>query len=429
MLDIKLIRENSQVVRENIKRRNNPEKLKQLDELIVCDKKWRELQTKVNLLRQKRNQISLEISKLKKEGKTVKKKVEDGKEVDVKIEKTEKQLEEFENKERNLLMGIPNLLHESVPDGKDESDNVEVRRWGKQPKFDFEPKDHLTILQNLGLIDMERAAKVAGNGFFFLKNELVLLDMAIQRFALDFLIRNGFTIIEPPLMVNKESYEGVAPLQDFMEMMYKVQDYDLFLIATAEHPMGSMFRNETIDKKELPLKLAGVSPCFRKELGAHGKYTKGFFRMHQFNKIEQFVYCHPDDSWKLFEEIQKNSEKLYQELGIHHRVIEICTGDIGIMKAKSFDIEFWMADGNFREIGSNSNLTDYSARNLNIKWREGPGKPPAGFVHTLNNTALATSRTIIAIIEQFQQKDGSVLIPKVLRDYMNGIERLEKKLK
>lgn len=228
-------------------------------------------------------------------------------------------------------------------------------------------------------------------------------------------------------MVNKESYEGVAPLQDFTEMMYKIQDYDLFLIATSEHAIGTMLKDEIVNKDDLPLKFAGISPCFRKELGAHGKYTRGLFRMHQFNKIEQFVFSHPDDSWKLFEEIQKNSEEMYQELGLHHRVIEMCTGDLGIMKARSFDIEVWMADGQFRECGSNSNLTDFSARNLNIRFREGPGKPVAGFVHTLNNTALATSRTMIAIIEQFQKRDGSVVIPGALRPYMNGIDRLEKK--
>ncbi len=427
MLDIKLIRETPEVVRNNLKKRNDPEKLKLLEDLIVVDKKWRESQAQLNNLRKERNELTLEITKLKKETKPASKQLKEAEKVADEIKDLEVKFEEYQTKERNLLMSIPNILHESVPVGKDENDNVEIRKWGKQPKFDFEPKDHLTVLENLGLIDAERAAKVAGNCFIFLKDELVLLDMAIQRFALDFLRENDFTIIAPPLMINKESYEGVAPLQDFMEMMYKVQDYDLFLIATAEHPLGTMFRNETIDKKDLPLKLAGVSPCFRKELGAHGKYTKGLFRMHQFNKIEQFVYSHPGDSWKLFEEIQRNSENLYQQLGLCHRVVEICTGDLGIMKAKSFDIEFWMADGTFREIGSNSNLTDYSARNLNIKWREGPGKPTSGFVHTLNNTALATSRTMIAIIEQFQQKDGSVIIPKVLRPYMSGIERLEKK--
>jgi len=426
MLDIKLIRENPDLVRENLKRRHNPEYLKMLEILIKNDLRWRKLISDTNYLRAERNRLSLEIGKLKSEKKDFSQKMKEAEKIPEKIKSIETEIIELEEKNINILMQIPNLLHESVPDGKDETENVELRKWGNPPKFDFEPKDHLTILQNLDLIDVERGAKVAGHGFFFFKNDLVFLDLAIQRFALDFLKKQGFTIVLPPFLVNKESYEGVAPLQDFQEMMYKIQDYDLFMIATAEHPMGAMLRDEIINRNDLPLKFAGISSCFRRELGSHGKYTKGMFRMHQFNKIEQFVYAHPDDSWKMFEHIQQNSEKLYQEFGLHHRTIEFCTGDLGIMKAKSYDIEAWMADGTFREVGSNSNLTDYSARNLNIKWREGPGKPPAGFVHTLNNTAIATSRTMIAIIEQFQKEDGTVEIPKVLRPFMNGIAKLEK---
>jgi seryl-tRNA synthetase len=324
-------------------------------------------------------------------------------------------------------MKLPNLLHESVPYGKDDSENVEIRRWGKQPKFDFEPKDHMTILQNLGLIDEERANKVAGSGFFYLKEELALLDIAIQRLAIDLLRKRGFKLIEPPLMIRRKPYEGVTDLSDFEFVTYKIEDEDWYMIATAEHPMAAMFMDEVLEKSQLPIKLAGVSPCFRKEIGTHGKYTKGLFRTHQFSKVEQFIFCLPEESWKLHEELQKNAEDLYQKLGLHYRVVNICTGDIGSIAAKKYDTEAWMADGKFREVGSNSNCTDYQARRLNVKFREGPGKPPVNFVHTLNNTALATSRTIIAVIEQFQQKDGSVTIPEVLRPYMNGIERLEKK--
>jgi len=207
---------------------------------------------------------------------------------------------------------------------------------------------------------------------------------------------------------------------------YKIDKEDLYLIATSEHPMGAMFMNEILNKNDLPLKLCGVSPCFRKEVGTHGKYTKGLFRMHQFNKVEQFIFCLPEQSWKFHGELQKNSEELYQKLGLHYRVVNICTGDIGTIAAKKYDIEVWMADGKVREVGSNSNCTDYQARRLNVRFREKEGQAPVGFVHTLNNTALATSRTMMAILEQFQQKDGSVIIPKVLRPFMNGIERLEK---
>jgi seryl-tRNA synthetase len=426
MLDIKLIREQPEMVRENLKRRHDKEKLRLLDELLEADRKWRKVTTDINELRARRNKLSIEIAKLKKEKKGVTKLMEEARKIPDQIKKLEAESEKHAEKVRNALMQIPNLLHESVPYGKDESENVEIRRWGSPPKFDFQPKDHLEILQNLGLIETERGARAAGAGFFYLKGDLVLLDIAIQRFALDFLKKKGYLPIEPPFMINRKAYEGMIDPTDFEMVTYKIDGENMYMIATAEHPLGAMFMGEVFDKKDLPLKLCGISPCFRKEIGAHGKYTKGLFRMHQFNKIEQFIFSLPEQSWELHEELQRNSEELYQQLGIHYRVVNICTGDIGTIAAKKYDIEFWMADGKFREIGSNSNCTDYQARRLNIRFREGPGKPPVGFVHTLNNTGLATSRTMIAIIEQNQQKDGSVIIPKVLRPFMGGIERLEK---
>jgi len=264
-------------------------------------------------------------------------------------------------------------------------------------------------------------------GFFYNKEELALLDLALQKFAIDFLRKRGFKLIVPPYMMRRKPYEGVTDLGDFESVMYKIENEDLYLIATSEHPMGAMFMNEVIDKKDLPIKFCGLSPCFRKEVGSHGKYTKGFFRMHQFHKIEQFIFCHPEESWKFHEELQRNTENMFKMLGLTYRVVNVCTGDIGVIAAKKYDTEIWMADGEFREVGSNSNCTDYQARRLNIKFREKEGQAPVGFVHTLNNTGIATSRVMIAIIEQNQQKDGSVIIPKVLRDYMGGIEKLEKK--
>ncbi|MBI1978871.1 MAG: serine--tRNA ligase [Candidatus Aenigmarchaeota archaeon] len=427
MLDIKLIRETPSLIRENIKKRNDFEKLKFLEELLKVDTKWRKMQTELNQLRQKRNQLSLEVAKLKKSGKPAKKQLTEARKIDSLVKKSEKKSTELETKEKSLLMNIPNLLHESVPVGKDDSDNVEIRKWGNPPKFDFKPKDHLTILQELDLIDVERGAKIAGERFYYLKNELVLLDIALQKFALDVLRKKNFTIISPPLMIRRKPYEGVIDLSDFEMVTYKIENEDSYLIATSEHPMASMFIDEILDAGKLPIMFAGVSPCFRKEVGAHGKYTKGLFRMHHFNKVEQFVFCLPEQSWKLHEELQRNCELLYQSLGLHYRVVNVCTGDIGNIAAKKYDTEVWMADKQFREVGSNSNCTDYQARRLRIRFKEGEGKPVKGFVHTLNNTALATSRTMIAIIEQFQQKDGSVVIPKVLRPYMFGIEKLEKK--
>lgn len=427
MLDIKLIREHPDLVRENIKRRNDPEKLKLLKELIDSDTKWREAQTELNKLRQKRNEINIDIIKLKKQEKTITKFLKDAEKISQNIKNLEDQSEKHQTNVKSLLMKIPNLLHESVPVGKDDSENVEIKKWGSTPKFDFKPKNHLEIAENLGLIDIERAAKIAGAGFVYLKNELVLLDLAIQKFAIDFLTKRKYTLIEPPMMIRRKPYEGVTDLSDFEFVTYKVDGEDFYLIATSEHPMAAMYMDEVLIADELPIKMVGVSPCFRKEIGTHGKYTKGLFRMHQFNKVEQFIFCLPEQSWKLHEELQNNCEELYQALGLHYRVVNICTGDIGSIATKKYDTEVWMADGNFREVGSNSNCTDYQARRLNVRFREGAGKPVAGFVHTLNNTALATSRTMIAILEQFQQKDGSVVVPEVLREYMNGIEVLEKK--
>ncbi|MBX5327227.1 MAG: serine--tRNA ligase [Candidatus Bathyarchaeia archaeon] len=427
MLDIKLIRENPDLVRQNIGKRGDAAKLKMLDELIHLDKEWRQLLTQANELRHKRREITVEIAELKKMGKDVASKIKDAKKVDNEILTVEKRVNEYRQKADTILVRLPNLLHESVPFGKDDNDNVEIRRWGKPPKFDFEPKSHLEILENLGMIDAESAGKVAGSMFFYLKGPIVLLDFALQRFAINHLMRRGFQVVWPPLMVNRKVYEGmIGDPSDFAEASYKVEDEELYLIPTAEYPLGGMFIDTTFAKDDLPVKLCGVSVCFRREVGSHGKFSKGLFRMHQFNKVELLVFCLPEDSWNFHEELQAISESLYQQLGLHYRVVNVCTGDIGAKAAKKYDTEAWMADGKFREVGSNSNCTDYQARSLNIKYREKEGQPPKGFVHILNNTALATSRTMIAILEQYQQKDGSVIIPKVLRPYMGGMERLEK---
>jgi len=427
MQDIKLIREHPEIIKKDLKKRRDEEKIKMVDNAIEYDKKWRGMTQEVNKLRQKRNVITQEIAELKKKGKDFKTKMKQVKEIPAKIKKLETQVEDYKKKIDYILMKLPNILHESVPYGKDENNNVVIKTWGKPPKFDFKPKTHMEIMKNLGLVDAERAAKVSGTGFLYLKNDMVLLDLAIQRFAIDFLMKKGYTLIEPPFMINRKAYEGMIDFEDFEMVTYNVAGTDLYLIATSEHPMGAMYLDEVLDKKDLPIKFVGVSPCFRKEVGTHGKYTKGLFRMHQFNKIEQFIFCLPKDSWKFHEEIQNNSEQLYQQLGLHYHVVNVCTGDIGTIAAKKYDIEVWMADGQFRESGSNSNCTSYQARRLNIRYREKEGQAPAGFVNTLNNTALATSRTMMAILEQFQQKDGSVIIPKILRPFMNGIERLEKK--
>jgi seryl-tRNA synthetase len=428
MLDIKLIRENPETVRINLQKRGDPVNLQMLDELIDYDRKWRDGLTKLNELRHERKQTTAEIATLKKKGKDAAKGISKGKSIDSEITTLKKQVVENEQKVHNLLMHLPNLLHESVPQGKDENDNVQVRTWGKPPRFSFAPKGHIELGLSLDIMDIERAGKIAGARFFYLKREGTLLDLALRSFALEGTYEKGFAPIEPPFLMRREPYEGVVALSDFEDVLYKVENEDLYLIATSEHPMAAMYMNETLRAEDLPLKLAGISTNFRKEAGAHGKDTRGIFRTHQFNKIEQFIFCKPEDSWKLHEELLQNAEELIQRLGIPYRVVNVCTGDIGTVAAKKYDIEAWMpAQNAHREIISCSNCTDYQARRLSIKYREKEGEPPKGFVHTLNSTAIATGRTIVAILENYQQEDGSVTIPEVLRKYMMGIAKIEPK--
>jgi seryl-tRNA synthetase len=425
MLDIKLIREHPEIVRKDLEKRGEPEKIEMLNYLIKYDIEWRSLLTEANELRRELNQITAEVANLKKQKKDASKQIEQAKSIPQQIKELETQVAEYREKVEQLLMKLPNILHETVPFGKDEHDNVVEKLVGKPPKFDFEPKSHVEIVQDLELIDFERAAKISGHGFYYLKGDLARLDFAVMIYTIDLLRNRDYTLIEPPLMMHRKPYLGVTDLEFFGDQLYKIENDDLYLIATSEHPMAASYMDEVILQECLPIKYVGVSPCFRKEVGAHGKYTKGLFRVHQFNKIEQFIFCHPDYSWRFHKELQQNSEDLYKGLGLHYRVVNVCTGDIGIIAAKKYDIEVWMADGTYREAGSNSNCTDYQARRLNIKYREKEGQSPVGFVHTLNNTALATSRTLIAILEQYQQKDGSVVIPEVLRPLMGGLERLE----
>ena len=428
MLDIRIIRENPELVRQNLKKRGDPQNLKMLDDLTASDKTWRQGLTDLNNLRHERKQITTEIAIAKKKGRETNKEIVKAKKIDTEITKLEKQVSEAEEKVHALLMKLPNLLHETVPFGKDENENVEIRKWGKPPTFTFPVKDHMDIGTKLGIVDVERAGKITGSRFFFLKKEAVLLDMALINFALDEIARKGYSPIEPPYLMRRKPYEGVVALGDFEDVLYKVENEDLYLIATSEHPMGAMFMDEVLMAEDLPLKLVGVSTNFRKEAGAHGKDTRGVFRTHQFNKVEQFIFSKPEDSWKLHEELINNAEELVKKLGLAYRVVNVCTGDIGTVAAKKYDIEAWMpAQNSYREIVSCSNCTDYQARRLNIKYREKEGEAPKGFVHTLNSTAIATGRTMVALIENYQQEDGSILVPDVLRRYMGGIEKIDVK--
>ncbi len=428
MLDIKLIRENPDLVKANLAKRNNPECLTMLDDLIAVDKEWRLNLTKLNDLRHDRKQVTIEIAKLKKAKLEADAQVEKAQDIDLHIKLMEKQVAEQEAKTRSYLLQLPNLLEDSVPLGKDDHDNVQIKTWGTIPQFNFPIKNHIDLALELDQIDMERAGKISGARFFYLKNDVARLDLALMNFAIDVLAQKGYTPIVPPLLMKREAYEGVTALGDFAEVLYKVENEDLYLIATSEHPMAAMLMNETLLQDNMPIKLAGMSTCFRKEAGAHGKDTRGIFRTHQFNKIEQFIFCKPEDSPKLHEELLENAEEILQKLGLPYRVVNVCTGDIGTVAAKKYDIEAWMpAQNGYREVVSCSNCTDYQGRRLGIRYREKEGAAPKGFVHTLNSTAIATGRTIVALLENNQNADGTITIPEPLRKYMGNREKIDKK--
>jgi len=426
MLDIKLIREKPEYIKANLAKRNSPQCLEMLQDLINLDREWRQNSTKLNDLRHDRKQVTVEIAKLKKASMEADGEFRRAQDIDQKIRLVEKEVGEQETKIRTYLLSLPNLLDESVPFGNDSNDNVTIKKWGTVPQFSFPVKNHIDLALALNQVDMERAGKVAGARFFYLKGDIARLDMALMSFAIDELTNGGYTPIVPPYLMSREAYEGVTSLADFADVLYKVEGEDHYLIATSEHPMAAMYMNETLKQDELPIKLAGISTCFRKEAGAHGKDTRGIFRTHQFNKVEQFIFCAPEDSSRLQEELLANAENIFQKLELAYRVVNVCTGDIGTVASRKYDIEAWMpAPGDYREVVSCSNCTDYQARRLGIKYRLKEGTPPLGPLHTLNATAIATGRTIVALLENNQNEDGTVNIPKVLRKYMGDREKID----
>lgn len=435
-----LLRENPDKLKWNQRVRGLNEEV--IDNALELDKKWRETLRKVNDLKHEKNVISKKLLKATSEERSIL--IRKAHEITHDIERLEEYAEDLKRRRDEILLGLPNVLHETVPVGVDENDNVPIRFYGK-PKVwkgfinqfldqtrgynveyevvDKLPIGHADYVEKTGLADIERAAKVSGSRFYYLIDDLVWLEFALINYALDYLKTQGFKIIEPPFMIRKEAYEGVTSLEDFANVIYKIEGENLYLIATSEHAIAAMHMNEVLEKDELPLLYAGVSPCFRKEAGAHGKDTKGIFRVHQFNKVEQFVFCLPESSWKWHEKLIENAERLWQGLEIPYRIVNICTGDIGVVAAKKYDLEVWMpAQGKYREVVSCSNCTDWQSYRLNIRYAEKRGLPSEGYVHTLNSTAIATSRAITAIIENHQQDDGSVVIPRVLRKYLENIE-------
>jgi seryl-tRNA synthetase len=425
MLDMKFVRENPQVVEENLKRRGDEAKIPWVDELLENDRKWRSLRTEADTLRAKRNKITEQIAQARRQNQDVSQLVKEAEQIPSQIKKLETDIADLEGKIANTLMQLPNIMDETVPAGKDENDNVEVRKWGKPPEFSFKPKDHIDLTTQLGLVDLERAAKVAGARFYYLRGDLVKLNQALIRLGLDFCEMKGYKLTQPPYLLRREAIGGAVALSDFEDVIYKVDGEDLYLLATAEHALLAQHMDEILDGKDLPLRYAGVSPCFRKEAGAHGKDTKGIFRVHQFEKVEQFVFCKPENTWDEHEKLIAYAEEFFQMLRIPYRVVNVCTGDLGTVAAKKYDLEAWLpGQGKYRELVSCSNCTTYQAVRSKIRFRDRPDESTK-WVHTLNSTLVATERALVAILENYQTKDGSITIPETLQIYMGGATKIK----
>jgi seryl-tRNA synthetase len=424
VIDLELLRKEPERVEANLTRRRDPAILARFAEARARDSEWRASRQEADRLRKRRNELSRAIAKARAEGSTTA-------ELEAEARTALEQFDAIESREaaldveRNrLVRSLPNLLDDSVPYGKDDSENVTVATWGEPINDPGFRKSHAELLEALGMAEFDRARRASGAGFYYLKGPVVLLDLAVQRFALDLVMARGFSPVIPPYMLRREPYEGVTDLADFEKVMYKVEGDDLYLIATSEHPLAALYQGEILDADALPIRLAGLSMNFRREIGGHGVDQKGIFRVHQFEKVEQFVFSRPEDSPTIHEEIRGNAEEVFRQLEIPYRVVNVCTGDLGSVAAKKYDIEAWFPKQQaYREVVSCSNCTDYQARRLGIRIGRA-GQPGKTVPHTLNSTAVATSRALAVILEQYQRPDGTVEVPRVLRPYLGGMETI-----
>ena len=427
MIDIKLIRENPELVKENIKKKFQDQKLELVDEVKKLDEDYRALRVRADELRGRRNTISKEIGQLMKQG--LRDKAE---EVKAEVAKIAKEIEESEVKEieleaaiKKIMMVIPNIVDPSVPVGKDDSENVEIEQFGTKREFDFEIPYHVDIMEKLDGIDLDAARKTSGNGFYYLKGDIARLHSSILSYARDFMINRGYTYYIPPFMIRSDVVTGVMSFSEMENMMYKIEGEDLYLIGTSEHSMIGKFIDTIIDEDELPQKLTSYSPCFRKEVGAHGIEERGVYRIHQFEKQEMIVVCKPEDSMNYYNEMWKNSVDFFLSMDIPVRTLECCTGDLADLKVKSCDVEAWSPrQKKYFEVGSCSNLGDAQARRLKIRIK---GEKGNYFAHTLNNTVVAPPRMLIAFLENNLNEDGSINIPKALQPYMGGMKKISPK--
>ena len=429
MLDIKFIRQNPDKIKEGCQKKQVKV---DINLLLEVDKKRRELLQALEDMRAQKNKASKKISETKG-GKEKQKIILQMRELDKNSDRLTENSKKLDEEFKKLMLQIPNLPFDDVPVGRDERDNVVLREVGEKLKFDlpagrqgFQPKDYLEIAENLDLIDVKRAAKTSGTRFGFLKREAALMEFAIINFVFENLLGEDFIPIVPPVMIKPDMMRGMGYVERGGEEIYFVEKDNLYLIGTAEQIIGPMHADETLEEKELPKRYAGFSSCFRREAGSYGKDTKGILRVHQFDKVEMFIFCQPEESKKEHQLLLSIEEKLMQALKLPYRVIQICTGDLGDPAAAKYDIEAWMPSENrYRETHSTSNCTDFQARRLNIRYRDKSGK--LNFVHTINGTAFAIGRILIAIIENYQQRDGSILIPPVLQPYLNGLKKIERK--
>ena len=422
MLDIKRIRSNPEEVKEALRKRQGDYPI---DKVLEIDKKRRNLLTEMEQMKAKQNQVSKEIPKLKKEGKDVSEVLEEMKKLSDTIKELDDQVKELDNQLREELLGIPNIPNESVVEGKSDEDNVEMRKWGEPTSFNFEPKAHWDLGVELGILDFERASKLTGARFSLFKGKGALLERALINFMVDLHVnQHGYTEMLPPFMVNRASMTGTGQLPKFENDMFHLPSKDFFLIPTAEVPLTNYYRDEILDEDMLPIYLTAYTPCFRQEAGSAGRDTRGLIRNHQFDKVEMVKFSKPETSYEELESLTNNAEEVFQKLRLPYRVVMLCTGDLGFSAAKTYDVEVWMPSyGRYVEISSCSNFEDYQARRANIRYRRKDNNK-VEYVHTLNGSGLAVGRTFAAILENYQQEDGSVIIPEALRPYMGGLERI-----
>ncbi len=428
MLDIRLIRQDPERVRQGVAKKGETAPI---DELLALDEQRRSILTEVEQLKAQRNQVSEEVARLKREKQDAQHLIEEMRGVSQRIKELDDQIRDVESKLQSLLLRIPNLPHESVHVGTSEEDNLEIRRWQEPREFAFEPKAHWDLGVDLDIIDFERAAKVTGARFYFLKGLGARLERALMNFMLDLHItEHGYTEIFPPFMVNAASATGTGQLPKFGEDMFKLEGLDYYLVPTAEVPVTNLYRDEILNGDQLPIYHVAYSACFRSEAGSHGRDTRGLVRVHQFNKVELVKFVAPEDSYTELEKLTNNAEEVLKRLKLPYRVLQMCTADLGFSQSKKYDLEVWMPSyGRYVEISSCSNFEDFQARRANIRFRRDKGARPE-FVHTLNGSGIAVGRCLAAILENYQEEDGSITIPEVLRPYMGGLERIpaEKRL-